>query len=103
MTKREYVKWQPFNALIPGSKMVNDVLKEKNKVRKPSLSEDQIVDLENHLLEAYYNQDVIKIKFYRNGRYYLKQGQISKIDKINKIIVLGDAYQIFFKQIINFC
>ena len=81
MTKRECVKWQPFNALIPGSKMVNDVLKEKNKIPMPSLSDDQIADLESHLLEAYYNQNVIKLKFYRNGRYYLKQGRIKKIDK----------------------
>lgn len=102
MTKRECVKWQPFNALIPGSKIVNDVLKEKNKITMPSLSDDQIADLESHLLEAYYNQNVIKLKFYRNGRYYLKQGRIKKIDKINKIITLEDDYQIFFKQIINF-
>ena len=34
MTKRECVKWQPYNALIPGSKMVNYVLRRIDQLNK---------------------------------------------------------------------
>ena len=44
-------KWNPFNAVAPGGFMVNEVLKEKNKIDMPVLSEDQKMELEKKNVE----------------------------------------------------
>ena len=54
-------KWNPFNAVAPGGFMVNEVLKEKNKIDMPILSDDQKMELQERIFEAYNNQYTIKI------------------------------------------
>ena len=49
-TNRGMIKWAPFNAVQSGNSMVNDVLKKKNKVTMPILSDDQIEVLEQKLI-----------------------------------------------------
>ena len=54
-------KWNPFNAVAPGGFMVNEVLKEKNKIDMPILSDDQKMELQERIFEAHNNQEIIKI------------------------------------------
>ena len=63
------IKWQPFNAVAPGSYMINDVLNEKNKVKMPVLSDDQKQILQDKIIEAFNNQEIVTIKYFRAGRY----------------------------------
>ena len=94
-------KWAPFNAVAPGDEMISDVLKRRNVVKMPILSDDQIIEIENKLINSYNNQIKIKIKYFRSGRYYLREGIVSKIDKIARKIALNDEYNLFFSQIIE--
>ena len=55
-------------------------VKEKNKVTMPTLSDDQINELQEKILTAFNNQSIIKIKYFRNGRYYINEGIITNID-----------------------
>ena len=57
-------KWNPFNAVAPGGMMVNEVLREKNKIEMPILSDDQKMALQERILEAHNNQEIIKIKYF---------------------------------------
>ena len=36
---RKMIKWEPFNSVISSSKMIKDVLKEKEKIKKPICTE----------------------------------------------------------------
>ncbi len=45
MTNRSNIKWQPFESVISTRLMLNNILKEKNKIAMPILSEDQYNDL----------------------------------------------------------
>ncbi len=94
-------KWNPFNAVAPGGFMVNEVLKEKNKIDMPILSDDQKMELQERIFEAYNNQDTIKIKYFRGGRLYITEGKVIKIDANAHKIVLNGGFSVFFSQIVE--
>ena len=94
-------KWNPFNAVAPGGYMVNEVLKEKNKIEMPVLSDDQKMEIQEKIVDAYNNQEIIKIKYFRAGRLYITEGKIEKIDINSHKIVLNGGFAVFFSQIIE--
>lgn len=95
-------KWNPFNAVASGDYMINDVMKEKNKVSMPILSEDQKLELQNKMFESFYNQEAIKVKYFKAGKVYIIEGIISNIDQNSHKIVLNSEFSVFFSQIIEF-
>ena len=101
MNNRSQAKWAPFNAVAPGAEMISDVLKRKYVVKMPILSDDQITEIENKLINSYNNQVKISIKYFRSGRYYLREGIVANIDVLGRKIALNDEYNIFFSQIIE--
>lgn len=100
-TNRGLIKWAPFSAVTPGTYIVNEVLNKKNKVKMPILSEDQIIEINNKIITAFNNKDVIRIKFFKGGKYYIKQGIIVNIDKNFGKLLLNDGFSVFFSQIIE--
>lgn len=95
-------KWNPFNAVASGDYMINDVMKEKNKVSMPILSEDQKLELQNKMFEAFYNQEMINVKYFKAGKVYIIEGIITNIDQNSHKIVLNSDISVFFSQIIEF-
>ncbi len=98
---RNVAKWQPFNAVISGDIMIKDVLNRKYIVKKPVLSDDQIKLLEVKIFNSFANQEYITIKFYRNGKLFLKNGIVTSIDTINQKVFIDNCYSVFFTQIIE--
>lgn len=103
MSNRGMIKWQPFSAVVPGSFLVKQVMKKKNRVKMPTLSDDQITSIENKILNSYKLQIPVTIKYYKNYTIFLKEGIISKIDTITKKIFINDASTLYFSQIIEIC
>lgn len=103
MTNRGMMKWQPFSAVTPGTILVTEVLKKKNRHEMPVLSDDQITNIENKLLLSYKLQSPIKIKYYKNYGIFLKEGIISKIDISSKKIFINNNSYLYFSQIIEIC
>ncbi len=98
---RGMIKWQPFNAVASGNYMVNEVLRKKYVIAMPMLSEDQQNELQEKILNSYSTQEMIRIKFYKNGRIYTSEGKIKQIDKNNHNIVLSNDLKVFFAQIVE--
>ena len=94
-------KWNPFNAVAPGGMMVKDIMSEKEKIEKPILSEDQMMNLQEKIVESYNNQEFIKIKYFNGGRMYFTEGIIVKIDADAHKIVLNSGFAVFFSQIVE--
>ena len=92
-------KWNPFNAVAPGVYMVNEVLKEKNKMEMPVLSDDQKMGIQERIFEAYNNQEIINITYFKAGNMYNIEGIIEKIDVNSKKIVIKGDISVFFSQI----
>lgn len=101
MIDRGMAKWAPFNSVVPGTVMVNDVLKKKNVVQMPMLSEDQINDMEKRIIVSYNNQSIVKVKYFRSGRYYVRNGKITNIDCNYRKIILNGNFPVYFSQIIE--
>ena len=95
-------KWNPFNAVASGDYMINDVMKEKNKFSMPILSEDQKLELQNKMFEAFYNQEMINVKYFKAGKVYIIEGIITNIDQNSHKIILNSDISVFFPQIIEF-
>ena len=98
---RGMVKWQPFDSLLSSKKVAREIIQEKNKVAMPTLSEDQLLNIEEKVLEAYYNGETVRLVYYRNGSYYTKISLIKYIDKYKKQLYLNDRSVLYFKQIVK--
>lgn len=97
---RGMIKWQPFNSCFNPNDIIKDIKSNKNKIKYPALSDDQLIIIENKINEAYQVKEFIKIKYYYNGNIYNIKGIINNIDNFNKKIYLNNI-SIFFKQIID--
>lgn len=102
MSNRELVKWAPFSAVIPGSVMVNDVLKKKNKVKMPVLSDDQKNELQDKMITYYNNQEKVNIRYFKAGNIFKIKGIITNIDYNNHKLIINEEIPLFFSQIIAF-
>lgn len=101
MTNRGMIKWQPFSAVIPGNKIIDNLLKEKYKIKMPELSEEQINEFERLIIESYTNQENILLIIFRNGHLFKKNCIVSNINNITSKITFYDGSFVYFNQIIN--
>ena len=99
MNDRGMKKWLPFDSLTDTYNMKKELNKKKIKIEKPDLSEDQLESIEEKILEAYFNKDIIKIHYYFNNNILIRQEKIKSIDNNKKQIILSDNTKILFKQI----
>ena len=77
---------------------INIEIKEKEKITKPHISEDETNEFEKTIIDAYYMQDKIHITYYKKGYTYEYYGLIKKIDSSNKLIYLNNL-KLLFNQI----
>ena len=56
MPNRNAIKWAPFNSVINGNYIMNMIVKEKSRIVKPDLSEEQINEFENLIKESLINK-----------------------------------------------
>ncbi len=102
MKDRGMIKWQPFQSVCSGSKMVLHILEKKNQCSKPILSEEQLRELENKLWEGYHNQMELCIVYFFQGKFQKKENiLISKILVGQKKILFLDGSSLYFDQIIQ--
>ena len=96
---RGMMKWAPFYSVL-SEKEVNATVNNKDVYSKPELSEDQVAEFENTIMDAYSNNKEVEIKIYENHGLIVKQGFINKLDPIHKAIYLNKK-MILFSNIID--
>lgn len=101
MKDRGMIKWMPFDSLTSSKQVVQTILKEKNKVLKPVLSEEQMLEIENRLWEGFHNQMIVHVSYYFRGRILNKDSIISSIQKNSKKIIFKDYSFLYFDQILK--
>lgn len=97
---RGMIKWMPFNSVVSNKEVLYSIMKEKGKICKPVMSEDEKTVIEQAIIDAYYMQNKVKITYYKNGYTYEYHGNIKKIDSSNKLIYLTNL-RLLFNQIIK--
>jgi len=98
---RGIIKWQPFNSVAPSKEIINKLDREKQKIDKPILSEEQLDIIQNNLFEAYNNELETIIKYYKNGIIFNEQSKIKVLDLSRNRIILNNNKIIYFNQIIK--
>jgi hypothetical protein len=101
MNNRENIKWAPFNSVINGNQVLNELANNKNKITKPILSEEQIEVLEHKIIDSYTESSEITISYFKNNYINEVNGIITKLDPINKKIVINNKIILYFNNIIN--
>lgn len=94
---RGMIKWAPFHSVMSEDE-VTTYIKKRNRIEKPELSDDQIMELENLIIEAYNSKNMVELTIYDNGKFIKKCGIITKLDSIHKAIYL-DKKLIMFNSI----
>ena len=97
---RGMLKWAPFNSVVSNKEIIYAIQKEKSKIKMPCLSDDQKLNIENKLIEAFYENKKIAIKYFLAGKIFYKTGSIKKIDPIFHKIYF-DNLILIFEQIID--
>lgn len=101
MNDRGMIKWAPFNSVINGNEVLSSITEEKSKINKPTLSEEQINNLENKIIEAYSKNIQVELIYFKNGKNNKLSGQITKLDPINKKIILNYHTDVYFNNILD--
>lgn len=97
---RGFIKWQPFNSVVP-NKMILNSLNQNKKIAKPTFFPEKLEQLEELIKEAYYSKNEITITFYEQNNIKKVTTKISKIDSNQNIIYLENHKIVTFNQILN--
>lgn len=95
---RKMIKWKPFNAL-PKYKDILEIEKERQLVDRPIIMEDRIYEI-NDVLRSINSSTLVRVKYFNKGMLLYKEGYVSKIDTIEKYILI-DKFRIYFKDLIK--
>lgn len=101
MNDRGMIKWQPFDSVISSKRVIKKILAEKEKISSPTLSVDQLTQLQEQLLNAYYNQEQIRLSYFYNGKIFIIIGLIKEINPSKKTIKFSNNKLIHFEQLIK--
>ena len=101
MPDRGMIKWMPFNSVINGNILVNSIEKEKARISKPILSEEQIEIIQDNILESMINKVSLIFTIYQSGFIKEIKGTVINIDSIKKKIYLDNHKYLYFREIIS--
>ena len=100
MQDRGYIKWAPFNSVVNDKVLLNELSSKRNRVIKPTLSEDQIELLNEKIFEAYTNHLKVDLYIYNNYNITKLIGYVNNINISKKCITFNKNY-IYFNQILK--
>lgn len=101
MNNRDGIRWAPFNSVINGNDLLVEIHEEKTRFKKPTLSEEQIYELEEKIISSYTEHTNINIIFYKNEHAYKVSGIVTKLDSISKKITINGKNILYFSNIIK--
>lgn len=98
---RGFIKWMPFDSVVPTKKLLESLASKKNNIKMPILSEEQIINNEQNILRALHNNEEVKIIYFKNNKIYRITTKLKKIEINTKKIILANNNHLYFSQIIS--
>lgn len=98
---RGFIKWMPFDSVTSTKNLLKNMVQEKNIIKMPILSEEQISYNENNILSALHNNVEAKIVYFKNNKVYRLTAKIKNIEMPSKKIILANNNHLYFSQIIS--
>ena len=98
---RGFIKWMPFDSVVPTKDLLKSLSSEKNNMKMPTLSEEQITSNEENILRALHNNEDVIIIYFKNSKIYCLTTKIKQIENNTKKIILANNSHLYFSQIIK--
>lgn len=96
---RGMIKWQPFASVPQQYEIINQHIKDQDKVTKPILDDMALRELNNVLAEKLFYNPSATIKYWENGYYKRIECQINKFDsERNKLEVLENGEKVLLSM-----
>ncbi|OTY70823.1 3-oxoacyl-ACP synthase [Bacillus thuringiensis serovar vazensis] len=89
---RGMVKWSPFAAMPEQFAGIREIIKEKNKVTRPILTDNEKELIENMLLCSLLSEEEILITYYEDGYLLSSYMTVVDIDPSNSAVICTDAF-----------
>ncbi|MEI5871314.1 YolD-like family protein [Bacillus albus] len=89
---RGMVKWSPFAAMPEQFAGIREIIKEKNKVTRPILTDEEKELIENMLLCSLLSEEEILITYYEDGYLLSSYMTVVDIDSSNSAVICTDAF-----------
>ncbi|MEJ3740788.1 YolD-like family protein [Bacillus tropicus] len=89
---RGMVKWSPFAAMPEQFAGIREIIKEKNKVTRPILTDDEKELIDNMLLCSLLSEEEILITYYEDGYLLSSYMTVVDIDPSNSAVICTDAF-----------
>jgi hypothetical protein len=86
---RGMVKWNAFNALIDQGERLSAMSHARKKQPMPLLSQEEKNDMDRVLQIALNDNIEVQVTYYEDGFFHQTQGMITKVDSIDKVIVIA--------------
>ena len=99
MSERGMKKWAPYKSLNEQENYLNKLHQNQNKVERPRISSDEADNI-NEILVNYHGEELL-IEYWRNEKINTASSVLSKIDPVNKKIVLPLRKTIYFSELIR--
>lgn len=87
---RGIVKWQAFKTLPEQYEQLEQYIQDQNKIDRPSLSDDQLNDLNDKLIFKMYNDPTIELRYFVDGYINEKEGYIYNVDPYTQTLHLDE-------------
>ena len=101
MKDRGMVKWNPFDSLISSKEVIKTISDSKTKFKRPTLSLEQLEEIQTNILLAYHSQITIIITYFLNGSFYEKKNKVLEIYMTSKKLFFQDHTYLYFDQIVK--
>lgn len=95
---RGMVKWQPFATLPEQFETIQQYLIDQNKIDRPTLSDDQLNELNLQLQQALHTEQHITIEYYQSG--WLEHITL-KIKNIDMVHMYLEGYSLNKSEVIK--
>ena len=99
MSERGMKKWAPYKSLNEQEDYLKKLHNKQEKVERPRISSDEAENI-NEILVNYHGEELL-IEYWRNEKINTVSSILSKIDPLNKKIVLPLRKTIYFNELIR--
>ena len=99
MSERGMKKWAPYKSLNEQEDYLNKLHQKQVKIERPRISSDEAESI-NEILVNYHGEELL-IEYWRNDKINTVSSILSKIDPVNKKIVLPLRKTIYFTELIR--
>ncbi|EOB7380599.1 YolD-like family protein [Staphylococcus aureus] len=88
---RGKIKWQAFATLPQQFEILEQIIKDQNKIEKPLLTHDSLDNLDQIFQIKIQNDELCTISYWEDGNISNYTGKILKIDTINGYFTFYDS------------